>query len=112
MKMLVLAITLLVSAQLFAVSYHQQSFSKIFYAQTEAELVEKVEAAIPSIQAGDDKELTRSMQFQKCDPIRPSYIKIGKLFIKKRYTTVDGVLVPSYRGQLVVTHTRCAEFYH
>ncbi|WPU66797.1 hypothetical protein [Peredibacter starrii] len=112
MKALIVAVALIASAQSFAAGYVTQSFSKIFYAPTEAELVEKVEAAIPSIQAGEDKELTRSMEFQACSPIHPRHIKIGKLFIKKRYTTVDGVLVPNYRGMLIVSHNRCFESNH
>ena len=112
MKSLVLAIALVASTSSFAAGYVTQSFSKIFYAPTEAELVEKVEAAIPSIQAGEDKELSNSMRFQQCNPIHPRHIKIGKLFIKKRYTTVDGVLVPNYRGMLVVSHNHCFESNH
>ena len=112
MKSLIVALTLLVSASSFAAGYTTQSFSKIFYAATEAELVAAVEAAIPSIQAGEDKELSRSMGYQQCAPIHPRHIKIGKLFIKKRYTTVDGVLVPNYRGMLVVSHNRCFESNH
>ena len=112
MKTIILAAALLASTSSFAAGYVTRSFSKIFYAPTEAELVEKVEAAMPAIQAGEDKELSRSMEFQDCKPIHPRHIKIGKLFIKKRYITVDGVLVPNYRGLLIVNHNNCYESGH
>lgn len=112
MKSLI-AIALLVTAtSSYAVWWSTQSFSEIFYADSEAQLVSDVEAAIPAIEAGEDESLTQSMLFQNCKPIEPRYIKVGKLFIKKVYKKVDGVLVPQYKGTLVVSHTHCFESAH
>lgn len=107
------AIALLAAAtSSYAIWWSTQSFSKIFYAETEEQLVADVEAAIPAIEAAQDKGLTQSMKFQNCKPIEPRYIKVGKLFTKKVYKKVDGVLVPQYKGTLVVSHTHCFEASH
>jgi hypothetical protein len=112
MKSLIALAVLFVTTTSFASWYTTQSFSKIFYADTEAQLVQDVEAAIPAIEAGEDKDLSFSMRAQQCSPIESRYIKIGKLFIKKVYKKVDGVLVPQVRGMLVVSHTHCFESVH
>lgn len=112
MKTVIALTFLLASFSSFASQYVSESFSKMFYASSEAELVAAVEAAIPAIQNGEDKGLTQSMKFQNCAPIEARYIKVGKLLIKKLYKTENGVLVPSYRGQLIVTHTHCFVTYH
>ena len=112
MKSLIAIALLITTTTSFASYYTTQSFSKIFYAATEAELVKNVEAAIPSIEAGEDEGLSQSMRFQQCLPIHPRHIKIGKLFIKKVYKKVDGVLVPQVRGMLVVSHNHCFESSH
>ena len=106
MKTIVLIAALALSASSFAAGYETQSFGKYFWASTEAEVVEMIEEAIPSIKAGEDKELTQSMKFQNCD-VHPRHIKIGKTFIKKFYRTVDGVLVSKYRGLVTVSNNRC-----
>lgn len=112
MKSLLVIALLVTSVSSFAVGYVTQSFSKIFYASTEAELVEMVEAAIPAIEAGEDRDLTRSMGFQRCSPIHPRHIKIGKLFIKKIYSKENGTLAPKFKGTLVVSHNHCFEGRH
>lgn len=112
MKSLLTIALLTASVSSFATVFSTQSFSKIFYASSEAELVEQVEAAIPSIEAGEDKELSRSMRFQRCSPIHPRHIKIGKLFIKKIYSKENGTLTPKLKGTLVVSHNRCFEGRH
>ncbi len=106
MKTIVLIATLALSASSFAAGYETQSFGKYFWASTEAEVVEMIEEAIPSIKAGEDKELNQSMKFQNCT-VHPRHIKIGKTFIKKFYRTVDGVLVSKYRGLVTVSNNRC-----
>lgn len=112
MKSLIVIAFLITSVSSFASYYTTQSFSKIFFAESEKDLVAKVEAAIPSIEAGQDEDLSRSMGYQNCAPIHPRHIKIGKLFIKKIYSRVDGVLVPKVRGMLVVSHNHCFEASH
>lgn len=109
MKTMILTVFLFVTASSFAAGFVKKSFSKNFYAATETELVSLVEAAIPEIEAGHDKELTRSMKLHKCRPIHPRHIKVGKLFIKKVYQRVDAVLVPRFRGTLIVSHNHCFE---
>lgn len=110
MKFAFITILLLASVLSFGAGYISKSFSKIFYAPSEAELVQIVESSIPSIERGDDEDLTRSMKRERCD-FHTGKIKVGKLFIKKIYTKVDGALVAKYRGLLVVNHSRCFESY-
>lgn len=112
MKSLIVIALLMTSVSSFASGYGTQSFSKIFYAASEAELVADVEAAIPMIEAGQDKKLSSSMWYQACRPIAPRHIKIGELFVKKVYSMVDGVLAPKFAGTLVISHNRCLESSH
>ncbi len=106
MKTIVLIAALALSASSFAAGYETNSFGKYFWASSEEEVVSMIEAAIPSIKAGQDKELTQSMKFQRCD-VHPRHIKIGKTFIKKFYRTVDGTLEAKFRGLLIVSNNRC-----
>src|SRR3989344_6675833 len=106
MKTVILMTALLASFSSFAAGYETQSFGKYFWASSEEEVVAMIEAALPTIKAGQDKELSRSMEFQRCE-VHPYNIKIGKTFIKKFYRTVNGNLEAKFRGLLVVSNTRC-----
>ena len=109
MKTFALMAALLVSTSSFAAGWTTQSFGKYFYAPTEEEVLAQVEAAIPTIAAGQDKELSRSMEFQDCRPIHPRHIKIGKTFVKKFWRNDNGTLVVKYRAILTVSHNHCFE---
>ena len=83
-------------------------FSKSFKAETEAELVAAVEAAIPSIKNGTDRSVRSDLQFEGCWPVNERYIKIQTLSISKYYKlTEDGSLAPYYSGSLSFLHNGC-----
>lgn len=108
MKSLLVIAFLTASFSSFGAGYVNKNFYKYFYATTEAELVAQVETAIPGIEAGEDKDLNRSMRFQRCQ-MNPRYINVGKLYIKKIYSKEDGVLVSKFKGILTVSNRRCFE---
>ena len=111
MKTFALMAALLVTTSSFATSFTTQSFGKYFYASTEEEVVALMEAAIPTLAAGQDKEISQSMEFQNCAPIHPRHIKVGKkTFIKKFWRNDNGTLVVTYRGLVTVSHNRCMEY--
>jgi len=113
MKVLIASAFIFASLSASAANWTSKTFSKVFYAPTEVELVQEVEAAIPAIEAGEDEELTRSMKRENCDFLggAGNRISTGKLFIKKIYKRDGKALSPVYRGILVVKHNRCFEIY-
>ena len=110
MKVLIASAFIFASLSASAANWTAKTFSKVFYAPTEVELVQEVEAAIPAIEAGEDEELTRSMKREKCD-LSGNRISAQNLIIKKIYKRDGKVLNPVYRGILVVKHNRCFEIY-
>jgi hypothetical protein len=111
MKSIIVIAALALSASSFAgMPFETQSFGLYFWGSSEEEVVSMIEEAIPSVQTGDYKDLAKSMTFQRCAPIHPRHIKIGKTFIKKFYKNVDGKLSVSYRGLLTVSHNHCRPY--
>ena len=101
-------IALLIALNSFGAFAGTKFFSKSFKAETEAELVAQVEAAIPSIKDGSDRSVRSDLRFEGCWPINERYIKIQTLSISKYYKPVeDGSLVPYYSGSLSFLHKGC-----
>ncbi|MFP5385557.1 MAG: hypothetical protein ACLGHN_05720 [Bacteriovoracia bacterium] len=107
MKTVIALILALNSFAAFA-GFSTKFFSKSFKAETEAELVAAVEAAIPSIKNGTDRSVRQDFHYEGCWPVSERYIKIKTLSISKFYKlNDDGSLLPYYSGSLSFLHRGC-----
>lgn len=111
MKLFVLVAFVLTSLTASAAGYRSKMFTKVFYAETEEQLLADVEAAIPLIEDYQDEDLIRSMKRERCDFLGKGRIRAGKLFVKKVYKREGKAMVAKYRGLLMVTHNRCFETF-
>jgi hypothetical protein len=107
MKTFLALTVLLASVSSHAWSLRTQKFSESFVATTEAELIAKVESAIPSIQNANFKWVERDMRQKGCYPLNAKHIEIGSLSISKYYKYEGGAMVPFVRGSLSFTHDNC-----
>tara|TARA_R110002072_G_scaffold534_8_gene4265 strand:+ start:16910 stop:17245 length:336 start_codon:yes stop_codon:yes gene_type:complete len=109
MKKLIALTAALLTVSSFA-GNRSMTFTTGFTAATEAEVVALAEAAIPSIQEGEYKEIVREMRYNQCWPIRANRIKIGSMSISKYYKVdASGNLNGVFVGRLAVRHTSCRD---
>ncbi|MBT4791187.1 MAG: hypothetical protein HON90_06420 [Halobacteriovoraceae bacterium] len=108
MKKLLAIILVSLSINAFAVTTGK-SFSVKFTGDSEAEVMEQAEAAIPKIKNFTYKRLKRDMSMEHCWPLRAKYIEISGLGIGKSYEYVNGELTAVYTGRLSIWHTSCWE---
>ena len=107
MKKLIVLTAALLTVSSFA-GNRQMTFTAGFAASTEAEVVALAEAAIPSIQEGEYKEIKRQMRDKQCWPIKANRIKVGSMSISKYYKVdANGNLNGVFVGRLAVSHNRC-----
>jgi hypothetical protein len=83
-----------------------KSFTHSVSASTEAEVLVKVEAAIPLIVSGKIKSVWQS----QCRPTNSRTVKVNGVGIKKSYKVDSyGNLNPWFTGSIRYTHKRCFE---
>lgn len=76
---------------------------------SEADMVLKAEALIPSIVNFTNKEIRRIARYARCD-VRPRNIKLGSMSVKKYYKSYDNVtLEPKWQGNISYTLLRCRD---
>ncbi|MBT4791342.1 MAG: hypothetical protein HON90_07210 [Halobacteriovoraceae bacterium] len=108
MKKLLAIVLVSLSINAFATTTNKH-FSVKFSGASEAEVMEKVEAALPSIQNGTLRSLRSDMRYEQCSPIRAKYIEIAGLGIGKGYVYANGEFTAVYTGILKVWHSNCWE---
>ena len=82
-----------------------QWFDHSLSADTETELLEKVEVTIPLIQTGKIKSVFQTT----CWPNNKKTIKIKNITTRKAYKYEDDQLVPYFIGKIRYLHKRCRD---
>ena len=82
-----------------------QRFDHKLSAETEVELLDKIEEAIPLIQKGKIKSVFQTT----CWPNNKKTIKIKNIITRKAYKYVDEELVPYFVGKINYIHKRCRD---
>jgi len=76
---------------------------------SEADMVLKAEALIPSIVNFTNKEIRRVARYAGCS-VRPRDIKLGSMSVKKYYKSYDNItLEPKWQGSISYTLRSCRD---
>ena len=102
-------ITLLFSTSVFSRTTSYSGSIQVKSTVSEADMVLKAEALIPSIVNFTNKEIRREAGFRGCGR-RPRDIQMRSMSVKKIYKSIDGeTLEPVYLGSLGYILKRCRE---
>lgn len=109
MKKFIAIMTLLLSANVFAGRTSYSGSLQVISTVSEADMVMKAEALIPSIVNFTNKEIRREAGYRGCGR-RPRDIQMLSMSVKKIYKSVDGdTLEPVYLGSLGYILRGCRE---
>lgn len=109
MKKFITVISLMFTVSSFAGFTSYSGSLKVISTISEADMVLKAEALIPSILNFTNKEIRRQAGYKRCGR-RPRDIRMQSLSVKKIYKSVDGeTLEPVYLGSLGYILRNCRD---